>query len=101
MSEADPEDWVLVQVVPAEPGRRSAGLQPGRGVPGPPGRCAGGGSVGARAVADSLPGLPLADGWRLSEVSGSFGICLTAEGNVRWPPPCLPMPAAPLPCGRG
>jgi hypothetical protein len=37
---------------------------------------------GARAVADSLPGLPSADGWRLSEVSGSFGICLTAEGGV-------------------
>lgn len=37
---------------------------------------------GARAVADSLPGLPSADGWRLGEVSGSFGVCLTAEGGV-------------------
>jgi hypothetical protein len=37
---------------------------------------------GARAVADSLPGLPAAEGWRLGEVSGSFGICLTAEGGV-------------------
>jgi hypothetical protein len=37
---------------------------------------------GARAVADSLDGLPSADGWRLHEVSGSFGISLTAEGGV-------------------
>jgi hypothetical protein len=37
---------------------------------------------GARAVAGSLPGLPAADGWRLGEVSGSFGICLTAEAGV-------------------
>ena len=37
---------------------------------------------GTRAVADSLPGLPSADGWRLSEVPGSFGISLAAEGGV-------------------
>ena len=37
---------------------------------------------GAQAVADSLAGLPSAEGWRLGEVSGSFGICLTAEGGV-------------------
>jgi hypothetical protein len=37
---------------------------------------------GARAVADSLGGLPSAEGWRLGEVSGSFGICLTAEAGV-------------------
>ena len=37
---------------------------------------------GARAVADSLDGLPSAEGWRLDEVSGSFGICLTAEAGV-------------------
>ena len=74
---------VLVQVVPVEPGReigwgsstveafrdrledvREAVLS------------------GAQAVADSLPGLPAAEGWRLDEVSGSFGICLTAEGGV-------------------
>jgi hypothetical protein len=39
-------------------------------------------AAGAGAVADSLPGLPSAEGWRLGEVSGSFGICLTAEGGV-------------------
>ena len=37
---------------------------------------------GAQAVADSLPGLPSAEGWRLHEVEGSFGISLTAEGGV-------------------
>jgi len=37
---------------------------------------------GAEAVADSLGGLPSATGWRLHKVSGSFGICLTAEGGV-------------------
>ena len=35
-----------------------------------------------RAVADSLPGLPSTDGWRLGEVPGSFGISLAAEGGV-------------------
>jgi hypothetical protein len=33
-------------------------------------------------VADSLPGLPSADGWRLGEVPGSFGISLPAEAGV-------------------
>ncbi len=37
---------------------------------------------GAEAVADSLSGLPSAEGWRLREVSGSFGISLTAGGGV-------------------
>ena len=37
---------------------------------------------GARAVAESLGGLPSTEGWRLHEVSGSFGISLAAEGGV-------------------
>lgn len=37
---------------------------------------------GAQAVAGSLPGLPSAEGWQLHEVTGSFGISLTAEGGV-------------------
>jgi Trypsin-co-occurring domain 1 len=37
---------------------------------------------GAGAIADSLGGLPSAEGWRLQEVTGSFGISLTAEGGV-------------------
>ena len=82
MSEPVLADKVLVQVVSVEPGReigwsnqvevfrdrlsdvREAVVS------------------GARAVADSLPGLPSAEGWRLGEVSGSFGISLTAEGGV-------------------
>jgi hypothetical protein len=37
---------------------------------------------GAKAVADSLEGLPGTKGWRLGEVSASFGIPLTAEAGV-------------------
>ena len=37
---------------------------------------------GTRAVADSLPGLPSADGRWPGEVPGSFGISLAAEGGV-------------------
>ena len=39
-------------------------------------------AAGARAVADSLPGLPMASGWALDEVTGSFGLSLTAEAGV-------------------
>jgi hypothetical protein len=38
--------------------------------------------AGAHAVAGSLSGLPSADGWKLREVSGSFGVSLAAEGGV-------------------
>lgn len=38
--------------------------------------------VGAMAVADSLPGLPGAQGWHLGQVSASFGVTLTAESGV-------------------
>jgi hypothetical protein len=38
--------------------------------------------AGAHAVAASLNGLPSADGWKLREVSGSFGVSLAAEGGV-------------------
>jgi hypothetical protein len=36
----------------------------------------------AKAVADSLGGLPAAQGWHLGEVSASFGVTLTAEAGV-------------------
>ena len=39
-------------------------------------------SVGAKAVADSLEGLPGAKGWQLGEVSAKFGVTLTAEAGV-------------------
>jgi NTP-dependent ternary system trypsin peptidase co-occuring protein len=37
---------------------------------------------GATAVAESLGGLPSAQGWQLAEVSASFGITLTAEAGA-------------------
>jgi hypothetical protein len=37
---------------------------------------------GATAVAESLGGLPSAQGWHLDEVSASFGITLTAEAGA-------------------
>jgi hypothetical protein len=37
---------------------------------------------GTRTVAESLPGLASTAGWRLDEVSASFGLALTAEAGV-------------------
>jgi hypothetical protein len=37
---------------------------------------------GATAVAESLGGLPGAQGWRLDNVSASFGVTLTAEAGA-------------------
>jgi len=37
---------------------------------------------GAKAVADSLEGLPGAEGWQLGEVSAKFGVTLTASAGV-------------------
>ena len=83
MSEPGTADRVLVQVVPVEAGReigwgssQVAALRD---------RLAAVREAvvsGARAGAGSLDGLPSAEGWRLGEVSGSFGICLAAEGGV-------------------
>ena len=83
MSEPGTSDRVLVQVVPVAAGREigwGSNLAVALGD-----RLADVREAvisGAWAVADSLPGLPSAEGWRLGEVSGSFGICLTAEGGV-------------------
>lgn len=38
--------------------------------------------AGAAALAESLESLTSPDGWRLGEVSASFGITLTAEAGV-------------------
>lgn len=38
--------------------------------------------VGSETVAKSLKSLPSPEGWRLGEVSASFGITLTAEAGV-------------------
>ena len=37
---------------------------------------------GAKAVAESLKGLPSAEGWQLGEVSAKFGVTLTAQAGV-------------------
>jgi hypothetical protein len=37
---------------------------------------------GTRTVAESLPELASPTGWRLNEVTASFGIALTAEAGV-------------------
>ena len=76
-------DQVLVQVVPVEPGREigwgSSTVEAFRDRLADVRKAV---VSGAQAVADSLPGLSAAEGWRLGEVSGSFGICLTAEAGV-------------------
>jgi len=84
MSEPGPgTDTVLVQVVPVDSGREIGGgsstVEAFRGRLEDVREAV---VAGAQAVADSLPGLPAAEGWRLDEVSGSFGICLTAEAGV-------------------
>lgn len=38
--------------------------------------------AGSRAVANSLKSVPSPEGWKLGEVSASFGITLTAEAGV-------------------
>jgi hypothetical protein len=84
MSEPGPgTEQVLVQVVPVESGREigwgSSTVEAFRDRLGDVREAV---AAGAQAVADSLPGLPAAEGWRLGEVTGSFGICLTAEAGV-------------------
>jgi hypothetical protein len=83
VSEPGAMDKVLVQVVPVEGGREigwgSSQVEAFRDRLSDVREAV---ISGAQAVADSLPGLPSADGWQLGEVSGSFGICLTAEGGV-------------------
>jgi Trypsin-co-occurring domain 1 len=83
MSEPGPADEVLVQVLPVD-GDREIGWGSSR-VAVFRDRL---GDVreavvsGVRAVADGLDGLPSAEGWRLHQVSGSFGVSLTAEGGM-------------------
>lgn len=83
MNNANSEEKVLVQVVPVDEGREigwgssTAELLQNRledirsAI-----------SEGAKAVADSLEGLPGAKGWQLGEVSAKFGVTLTAEAGV-------------------
>jgi len=83
MNSTNSEQMVLVQVVPVDEGReigwgastaeqlRNRMEDIRRAI-----------AEGAKAVADSLEGLPVAKGWRLGEVSASFGVTLTAEAGV-------------------
>ena len=83
MNSANSEKMVLVQVVPVDEGReigwgdstaeqlRNRLEDIRRAI-----------AEGAKAVADSLEGLPGAKGWQLGEVSASFGVTLTAEAGV-------------------
>jgi hypothetical protein len=76
-------DKVLVQVVPVQAGREigwgtSVAQQLGERLEDIRRAIA----DGAKAVADSLGGLPGAPGWQLGEVSASFGVTLTAEAGV-------------------
>lgn len=83
MPESGAADRVLVQVVPAELGREIGwGSIQVAALGDRLGDVREAVASGARAVADSLDDLPSADGWRLDEVSGSFGISLRAEGGV-------------------
>jgi Trypsin-co-occurring domain 1 len=83
VSEPVSADKVLVQVVPVEDGREigwgSSQVEAFRDRISDVREAV---VSGARAVAGSLPELQSAEGWRLDEVSASFGICLTAEGGV-------------------
>ena len=84
MHNANSEEKVLVQVVPVDEERQQIGwgestteqlrnrLEDIRSAI----------SEGAKAVADSLEGLPGARGWRLGEVSAKFGVTLTAQAGV-------------------
>jgi hypothetical protein len=39
-------------------------------------------AAGGKAIAESLPSLSTTPGWQVKEVSGSFGVTLTAEAGV-------------------
>jgi Trypsin-co-occurring domain 1 len=84
MNNANTEEKVFVQVVPVAEGRQQIGwgestaeqlrdrLEDIRS----------GIFEGAKAIAESLEGLPGAKGWQLGEVSAKFGVTLTAEAGV-------------------
>ena len=84
MNDTNSEEKVLVQVVPLDEARQqiSWGESTAERLHNRLEDIRSAIAEGAKAVADSLEGLPGAKGWRLEEVSASFGVTLTAEAGV-------------------
>jgi Trypsin-co-occurring domain 1 len=83
MSNANSEQKVLVQVVPVDERREIGwGESTAEQLRNRLGDIQLAIKEGAKAVADSLEGLPGARGWRLGEVSAKFGVTLTAQAGV-------------------
>ncbi len=83
MNNANSEEKVLVQVVPVG-GRReiSWGSSTAEALRNRLEDIRSAIAEGAKAVADSLEGLPSAEDWQLGEVSAKFGVTLTASAGV-------------------
>ncbi len=83
MNNANSEKMVLVQVVPVDEGREIGwGESTAEQLRNRLEDIRLAVKEGAKAVADSLEGLPGAKGWRLGEVSAKFGVTLTAQAGV-------------------
>ncbi len=83
MNNANSEKKVLVQVVPVDEGREIGwGESTAEQLRNRLEDIRLAVKEGAKAVADSLEGLPGAKGWRLEEVSAKFGVTLTAQTGV-------------------
>ena len=83
MNNANSEKMVLVQVVPIDEGREIGwGANVAEQLQNRLEDIRLAIAEGAKAVADSLEGLPGAKGWQLGEVSAKFGVTLTAQVGV-------------------
>ena len=83
MNSANSEKMVLVQVVPVDEGREIGwGESTAEQLRNRLEDIRLAVKEGAKAVADSLEGLPGAKGWQLGEVSAKFGVTLTAQAGV-------------------
>ena len=83
MNNANSEKKVLVQVVPVDEGREIGwGESTAEQLRNRLEDIRLAVQEGAKAVADSLEGLPGAKGWQLGEVSAKFGVTLTAQAGV-------------------
>ena len=79
----EPAEGVLVRVFPVDEGREIGwGADRVAAFRDRLGDVRGAMVSGARAIAASLDDLPSAKGWRLHQVTGSFGISLATEGGA-------------------